>query len=277
MKILIATCAEWLSERGATLARLRHELDGADVDVLSSRRPEHAAIWARRIWERAEDVKGPVCILNDDVFTCPKFTEVIDVVAEVAKGRAISLHTSVPQAKEIPGPWLRAYWYTGPGVILPEGRATQLLEFWRQLPWQFMAAPGRNEDVIAIHESWSRQEPFWNTIPALVRHDVQTRSSLGYDGHKLRSPSVDWESPAGAERPLTDPAYWLPTVDAPPFVENPWCSTQYMQAVRKGLSLASCCHVCWQNSTLVQIGGVCICGNCLARGVHPVLANASPR
>jgi hypothetical protein len=271
MKILIATCSEWLPERKATLARLLVELEGADVEVLSSRRPEHATIWARRLWERAEDVKGPVCCLNDDVFTCPDFARVIDVVADVAKGRAISLHTSVPEAVNVKGPWLRSYWLTGPGYILPEGRATQLLDFWAKLPWAFMAAPGRNEDVIAIHEAYSRQEPLWSTIPALVRHDVQTRSSLGYDNHKLRVSPVDW---GASVADLTSPDYWRPTVDAPPFVENPWSATPYLAAVRNGLAITNVCQACWQRGALMQVGGMLVCGACLSPGVAAVLRMA---
>jgi len=271
MKILIATCSEWLPERKATLARLLVELEGADVEVLSSRRPEHATIWARHLWERAEDVKGPVCCLNDDVFTCADFARVIDVVADVAKGRAISLHTSVPEAVNVKGPWLRSYWLTGPGYILPEGRATQLLDFWAKLPWAFMAARGRNEDVIAIHEAYSRQEPLWSTIPALVRHDVQTRSSLGYDNHKLRVSPVDW---GAAVANLASPDYWRPTVDAPPFVENTWSSTAYLESMRRGITNPVACQSCWRSLGLTQRGGVILCGTCLHDCVGMVLRNA---
>ena len=273
MKILIAHAA-WLPERKETLARLMRELEGADVEVLSSRRPEHAAIWARRVWERAEDVKGPVCILNDDVFTCPEFVKVVDAVVEAAPARAISLHTSVPQAATTSGRWIRSYWYTGPGVILPEGRATELLEFWASLPWAFNATAGHNEDVVAIHESWARQEPFWSTIPALVKHDVHTKSSLGYDQAKLRSSCVPWESFPDAR--LTDPVWWAEGVEAPPFVENPWLTTQKLNAMRKFIQTdgGRSCQICWGASTLVALNGVTFCGGCLARGVTPVLQNA---
>ena len=273
MKILVAHCA-WLPERKRTLARLLAELEGADVEVFASCRPEHAAIWARRVWERAEDVKGPVCILNDDVFTCPEFVKVVDVVAEVAAGKSISLHTSVPEAATTAGRWLRSYWYTGPGVILPEGRATSLLEFWNALPWSFNATPGHNEDVVAIHEAWARQEPYWSTIPALVRHDVHTKSSLGYDNAKLRTSCVPVER--FPEARLTDPDWWREGAERPPFVENPWMPTSKLNAMRKGITAqaGTYCQVCWIGQTLVGLNGLTLCGGCLARGVMPVLQNA---
>lgn len=273
MKTLICHAA-WLDERKRTLGRLLEQVP--DATVLSSKRREHAAIWAHRAWEWVAEQKEPVGILNDDVIVCPEFPKVIDAMCEAAPRRALSLHTSVPQAQTIDGRWCRAYWYTGPGVVLYPEHAAALLDFWSGIPWAFNAKPGANEDVIAIHWAWARQEPFWSSIPAVVRHDTATKSTLGYDGHKLRSSCVDWEAmPPEKQGDMTSPDFWRAGVESPPFVENPWCSTQYLNAVRRGLTLKNPCRSCWQQGALVQAGGILLCGVCLTNCVAPVLRNAS--
>jgi len=228
VKVLIVH-AHWLNDRKRTLARLLEQVPGATV--LSSRRPEHANIWARRAWEWAEDQDCPVAILNDDVTVCPDFEATVAAMTDAAPGRVLSLHTSVPEATRISGRWLRCYWLTGPGYVLPRGAPSQLLGYWAGLPWDF--ASKHNEDVIAIHWAWQKQEPFWSSIPAVVKHDTSTRSSLGYDNHPMRTSCVPWDQSHNAR--LTDPEYWRHGAQDPPFVENPWSKNDYLASVRREL------------------------------------------
>lgn len=273
-KVVICHAA-WLPERERTLARLLEQLP--DAHVLSSRRREHAAIWARRAWEWVEDQKEPVAVLNDDVTVCPHFPEVVDAMVEATGVRALSLHTSVPEAKTAVAPWIRCYWLTGPGYVLHPEHAASLLNYWTALPWSFMSGAGRNEDVIAINWAWQRQEPFWSCVPAIVKHDTTTASTLGYDNHALRSAPVSWEA---TDEDMTSVDFWRRGVDAPPFAENPWMKTPYLDAIRKGLAIVDpagrsmACEMCWQQPAIVQTGGLKACGPCLSRGVTAILNNA---
>lgn len=263
MKILIVHAA-WLDERKRTLARLLEQVP--DATVLSSRRPEHASVWARRAWEWCEDAAEPVAVLNDDVIVCPSFSDVCDAMVAAAPGRALSLHTSVPDAIRVVGSsWVRCYWLTGPGYILPSGIPTKLLDFWAALPRVF----GPNEDNVAIQWAWSEQIPFWSSIPAIVQHDTETKSTLGYDNHKLRTSCVPWTDFPDAD--LSSVAWWRRGVDAPPFVENPWARTDHLHAMRRALETANPCTVCW--TRVANVGhpsGQKFCGPCLAQIVGPL-------
>ena len=273
MKILIATCAEWMPEREATLARLLELVPGATV--LASRRREHAAIWARRLWEAGEKTGEDVCYLNDDVTVPERFSEILDAMAAAVPGKCLALHTSVPEATKVPGRWLRAYWPTGPGYVLTTAAHAPLLDYAADLPWQWHAVAGHNEDRVMIHWAWERQEPFWSSIPAVVRHDVTTKSSLGYDHHALRSSCVDWardEEPYTSEQ-MIDPAFWRDGAEAPPFVENPWCQTPQLDAMRRGLAHPGVCNICWTRPGIMNRGGINQCGNCLHESIGFVLRN----
>ena len=257
MKIIIVTAAGWYPERQATLARLVEQVPGATV--LYSRRPEHSSIWARRAWEIAEEWDEPVAVLNDDVFVCPDFATECDRIVAAAPGRVISLHTSIPQAEQVQGSWLRTYWLTGPGYILPPGAPTELLDYWAKLPRNF----GPNEDNVAIQWAWEKQEPFWSCIPAVVKHDTGTKSTLGYDEHPLRVCPVSWEDRPG-------PIDWTDGVEAPPFVENPWANSRHLEALRIALATKHACTMCWTRHALVGQGGVEVCGPCLNQLTAPL-------
>lgn len=269
--------AAWMPERKRTLARLLEQVP--EAKVLSSERREPALIWARRAWEFAAAEPGPTVILNDDVTVCPDFERVVTAIAAAAPGRAISLHTSAPGAEKLDGTsWARCYWYTGPGVMLWPEHARALLEYWAELPAGF----GPNEDNVAIQWAWGRQEPFWSTIPAVVRHDTSTKSSLGYDNHALRSSNVDWATmkcdackAAGAELgpgctcvavPLADVEYWRRGVDEPPFLENPWAKADGLERMRRALATpAVICQCCWERPAIIKNGHVSTCVDCVAR------------
>lgn len=275
MKILICHAA-WLPERKRTLSRLLEQVP--DAHVLSSRRREHAAIWARRAWEWVEDQTEPVAVLNDDVTVCPRFAEVVDAMVAAAPERVLSLHTSVPEARTVETPWIRSYWLTGPGYVLHPEHAASLLNYWASIPWSYMTGAGRNEDVVAINWAWQRQEPFWSCVPAIVKHDTTTASTLGYDNHATRSAPVSWEHAPDSD--LTSIDFWKRGVESPPFAENPWMKVSYLEAVRRGFAIVSpngacmACEMCWQQPAIVQTGGLKACGPCLSRGIVAILNNA---
>ena len=257
MRVIIVTAAAWYPERQATLDRLRAQVP--DAVVLASRRKEHSSVWARRAWEIAEEWDEPVAILNDDVTTCPDFSAECDRMVAAVPGRTISLHTSLPQALQMPGSWLRTYWMTGPGYILPAGVPKQLLDYWATLPRMF----GPNEDNVAIQWARERQEPFWSCIPAIVKHDTSTKSTLGYDNHPMRTCSVSWEDRPG-------PIDWTKDADAPPFVENPWAPSTHLEQVRQALASGRPCSMCWTRHAAVGKAGTDVCGPCLAQLTTPL-------
>lgn len=257
MKTIIVHAA-WYEERKRTLARLLEQVPSAVV--LSSLRPEHSSAWARRAWELAEDWDAPVAIINDDVFVCPDFATECDRIHAAAPERVVSLHTSLPQASMIPGSWVRTYWLTGPGYILPRGVPKQLLDYWSKLPRAF----GPNEDNVAVSWAWEKQEPFWSCIPAVVKHDTDTKSTLGYDGHPMRVCPVSWEDRPG-------PIDWTAGVEAPPFVENPWATSQHLERLRQILASGHACSMCWTRIAAVGKNGLELCGPCLSGLVGPLL------
>jgi hypothetical protein len=206
------------------------------------------------------------------VTVCPGFLKVVGAAVTAVPDRVLSLHTSLPEAATIQGPWVSSYWLTGPGYVLPRGAPGQLLDFWARLPWGY--ARGCNEDNVAIAWAWSKQEPIWSTIPALVTHDVETRSSLGYDKHPLRSASVPWETWPHPDMlaALQRESYWRAT--HAPFVENPWAQSHNLEAMRRTLLLEHPCEMCWQRAAVAGQGGISLCGSCLGRTVAMVLAGA---
>lgn len=262
MQVIICHAA-WYPERKHTLGRLIEQL--GDVTVIGSRRKEHASVWAHRAWEVAEEMDDDVCILNDDVLVCDKFREVVGAMVEAAPGRTLSLHTSVPDAAHVAGSWVRCYWLTGPGYVLPKGVPSQLLDYAASLPWSFVRH--WNEDNLAIQWAWEKQEPFWSSIPAVVAHDTETKSTLGYDNHKLRSSCVPF---AGSDADLTSVDYWKRGADAPPFVENPWANTAWLAKVRRALAKKPC-QVCWQEGAIAGMSGFELCAPCLGKLIVPVL------
>ena len=220
MKFVIAHCA-WSSERKASLHRML-QLLGEDSSTFMSDRPEHAYTWARRAWDWIAEQSEPVVLLNDDVIMHPDFKAICSAMVEALPGELISLHSNMPGAVDAAKAghhWVRCYWYTGPAVIVPPDVARSVLNFWDALPWNY--ATRVNEDVVAILRAWEEQHPMWCAIPAPVLHDTTTSSTLGYDGHDNRTPTVPWHefTPKGAD--LTSVDYWKPT-GLEPTVDNPW-------------------------------------------------------
>lgn len=257
MKVIICH-ASWMEDRKRTLARLLEQVPNAVV--LSSVRREHAATWARRAWEHVAASDGPVAVLNDDVTVCPDFERVCEAMVEAAPHQVIALHTSAPGCETLTDTsWARIYWLTGPGYIMWPEHAKALLDYWAKLPHGF----GPNEDNVAIQWAWERQEPFLSSIPAIVRHDTETKSSLGYDEHPLRSSNVDWENFLDAQMASVD--YWRRGLDAPPFIENPWAKADSLERMRRGLLDPNTCSGCWSRTGLLKTSHGVVCVDCLAR------------
>ena len=248
--MIIIAHAAWLPERVATLERLLKQVPSARV--LSSKRREHASVWARRAWELAEDQKDHVCILNDDCILCPDFVAEVERMVQALPDQILSLHNNVPGSQDVPGSWIRTYSLTGPAYVLPPGVPTQLLDYAASLPQVFTQK--FNEDNIANHWAWEHQRPMYAPVVSPVQHDTAVKSSLGYDNHADRSAKLTW-----LDQPLRDPAK---DTEKPPFLES-WAKTSWLAAVRKGLRYGRPCQMCWQSEATNGNGGVNCCRECL--------------
>jgi len=265
VKFAIASAA-WLPDRRRTLERLLDQL-GEGVLVSVSAGPEHAAIWARRLWEGASRAfpDEHVCFLNDDVLVHPQLRRIVEAMIGAVPDEPLSLHTNIlgAAAEEMKGHrWARCYWYTGPAVVLPPASLRSLLAWVYSTPWSLLSRI--NEDAAAIHWAWSEQRPFWCAIPAPVIHDTATPSTLGYDHHAWRVPTVPWTAPEMAGAQLTDPEWWR--VEAPPpWLPNPWMPTEKLETVRRILAepRAKLCSACQERQAVVGGGELHLCHRCL--------------
>lgn len=264
MKFLIAHAA-WRKDRRAALGRLIAQLDPCGdvrVDIIESQGREHAAIWSRRVWETAAENGEHVCILNDDVVLLPGFHARIAALVAAVPDEPLSLHCTNPLAVPLAAQghaWVRAYHYTGPAVVLPPGAAADLCRFVYDLPWSFLSRT--NEDNVANLWAWTRQRPFWYALPAPVTHDTTVPSTLGYDGHPNRVPTV-------LDGPVPDPTVtdrW-----AVPFVELSWAPTAMLERTRRVLRAGGeICAWCLGSSGETRgIGkaGTLVCISCLLAG-----------
>lgn len=277
MKIAVAH-AGWMPDRTRTLTRLLNTLrvghHDADIKIFTSKRREHASIWATRIWEWVAEQNEHVAVLNDDVFVIADFSETCDAIVKAVPDEIISLHTQAPGVVQVAldgWHWARCYWLTGPGYILSPQDAEGILAYAAELPWEFRSRV--NEDNVAIHYAYDRQRPIYQTIPACVHHDTTTASSLGYDNHLFRVPSVPWTE-CLAEK-FTDPGYWRLT-DEPPFVENPWMPPARLHYVRRILrAKRPLCVLCMDREGQVgrmTAGGPAICTHC-TNHCHSIVNN----
>jgi hypothetical protein len=222
----VAHCS-FLPERVAWLEEFK-KIAPWPFKVVDSTEKVHASVWARRLWQQcAEEDLGENppdwhVLLNDDVRVCP-IPGAFEAALSQAESQIVALHTSCTNRTDIR--WVGCYWMTGPGYAFRRGHAQEMLNFYDFLPKEFSAQPGNNEDIVGILNAWSRQEPIWSTIPALVQHMTEIPSTLGYDNHPLRTSPVAWDHPAFKDAPLGDPDYWDEAESSewkPPFVENPW-------------------------------------------------------
>jgi hypothetical protein len=253
VKIIVAHAA-WIPERRESLRRLLGQL-GEDVTVSASQGPEHASVWGRRAWEWAARQDEHVLLLNDDVLVHPELRRICEAMIEAVPDECLSLHTNVmgAAAEAMFGHhWCRCYWYTGPAVILPPARVKSLLAWIYRAPWAYLSRT--NEDNAAIQWAWGEQRPFWCAIPAPVVHDTAVRSTLGYDDHAWRVPSVPWTAHEFAGARLTDPAWWR-VESPPPCVPNPWAPAEKLEHVRRVLTTrgAQLCALCQDRQGVVSV------------------------
>lgn len=231
MKILVAHAA-WIPERRESLKRLVAQLGEAPM-ISASSGPEHASIWARRAWEWAAQQDEHVLILNDDVLVHPEIRKICEAMIEAVPDECLSLHTNFLAAAVEAAKghhWVRAYMYTGPAVILPPVRARSLVDWVHRMPWGFLSR--MNEDNAAIHWAWAEQRPFWAAVPAPVGHDTTVRSTLGYDEHPFRVPTVPWGNIQWSRAELTSADWWR-VGSPPPCVGNPWLPEGVLEYVRR--------------------------------------------
>lgn len=261
--------AAFLEERRRTLRRLLDQLPGAHVSVSEKR--EHASVWAKRLWEwaEAEDADATI-LLNDDVTVCPQLVEIVAAMVTAVPDETISLHTSLPVALSLAAAgerWVRCYWLTGPGYVLPRGAPRRLLDWLARAPTSLVRRT--NEDAVGIYEAWSRQKPIWGVIPALVEHDTSVPSTLGYDKHPLRTSCIPWTLPPFEGAPLTDPSFWKPAGE-PVLLENPWLSRDAMSRTERLCRFgSSLCCLCLENPGTIgsQTSDAMICLNCIVNAV----------
>jgi hypothetical protein len=245
--IYLIAHAAWAPGRSRSLVRLLEQLPNGRVRVFESDRPEHACQWAQRIWQRAAEYDGPVCILNDDVRITS--AEDIEACAAAAPDECLSLCCTNPAAA-IYVPWVRSYHYSGPGVVLAPGAARSLLAYVATLPWNYTSRA--NEDNVANAWAWDRQRPFLYPLPSPVDHDPSIPSTLGYDDHPNRTACRFGKGPR--EVPVD-----------PPFVELSWNSSAYLHhqrtVFRAGHKL---CTICTRREGKVGNKVDMVCIECLA-------------
>ena len=241
--------AGWAKGRQAGLERLMEQLkpQGAKVEVIASAVREHASVWARRLWKWAavEDAKGADAIicLNDDIEVSPDLIAAVDAMLAFETSRMISLHCTNPAARGIAHAgerWLRTYHLTGPAYVLRKGAARGLVEWWSQEPQTFLRTI--NEDNAAIYFAFRNREPIWNTIPALVTHDVGIPSTLGYDDHPQRRTQIPWNDPLFSRHDFK--TGWAPG-GMPAFVETAWMPTEALKTTEIAITLGIDPITCW--------------------------------
>jgi hypothetical protein len=259
--------AAWAEGRADGLMRLLRELEpqGVKPHVQVSTEKEHAQQWAVRLWQWAAKQDAPAILLNDDVSVSPELVDAVDRMTDALPDEIISLHCQLPVAKSLAEagvPYLRTFWLSGPGYVLPRGVAAQLVDFVPTIPKRLRDQ--WNEDGYAQMWSWGRRRAIVHSLPALVQHDTEIPSTLGYDNHTLRVATADWRS-----YPVPKDA----TPRAPmPFVENQWMSRQNLLTLEAERDYSQNpvpprrCWWCQANPVKFTSAstGAGICGECVA-------------
>ena len=275
--------AAFATGRTESLARLLAQIgpQGVTPYVQVSETPEHAQVWARRLWTWAAEEGNngaPAILLNDDVDVSPDLVSRVDAMTDALPGEILSLHCQLPAAKSLSEAgiaWIRSYWLSGPGYVLPPGVPTKLEEWISATPAHILNK--WNEDGYANLWSWGRRRPIFHCLPALVQHRTEIPSTLGYDKHTLRVAVVDWRHPLFAAG--------LPQVslDGPaPFIENPWMTTEILasiEAMRDGVAPRVKAGVCWwcrerPMKFKSASTGAMICGPCVNACISAALGVA---
>jgi hypothetical protein len=261
--------AAWAPGRKQSLATLLAQIPGSHV--VTSTVKEHANVWWPRLLRTSLDFLKPKewgIYLNDDVTIASAYS----IMAMLERADApVSLATVQPEALKTEARWLRSYCCTGPGYALRREDVVELLEFHAKTLTAGMREK-MNEDEVIAHWAWSKQQPLLQCVPALVKHDVAVKSTLGYDGHPMRVASRLWTESDGLQN-------W-PSPEGAEYCTHPWLGEGRMQAVRRaylnGWSFDDICVFCATRPILIQspTTGAGICGQCLADGCGHILTNA---
>jgi len=257
MRVAISHAA-WGPGRPESLARLLSQLGKeADVSVFSSKRPEPVVVWSRRLWEFVEAQKEPVLCVQDDVTVHPQILEACGVLTRFVSDEILCLHMQSPDAIKVAKEghhWCRIYWLSAPCYILPPPIATELLDFWSKNMDKLGCL---NEDDIAVIWAWTKQKPFLTVLPALAYHDPNVPSTLGYDDHPNRVPSVPWVEKDN----VVDPGFWHRPPRSPMWV--PAGPVEYLDRVRKAIAGEGLCSCCSNGEAVVKFPrGTRVCHEC---------------
>ena len=301
VSVVIAHAA-FLTERKYTLQHLVDQLHESDIEpkVFQSNRPEHSSVWALRCWNWASHYgRAFTVFLNDDVILCPNFGAVLQTVLEllpqgVPQKIALSLHSAHPEGPRIVKEghrFLRSYMLSGPAYAESHAFLEAKLEWLAKTPRSLREQ--MHEDNVTNQFAFSTKNPIWATLPALTRHDLTVKSSLGFDDRPYRSASVPF---SGYEK-MTQSDFWTPsywhkiekaaagfftlTDSDAPYVPCPWLSDEGFEemdrAIRQsytGVTRDRLCAFCKDRVGIVQsvINDASVCGPCLGVLTQSVLS-----
>jgi hypothetical protein len=226
--------------RHAPLTRLLVALGGHPL-VLASQERVHANVWATALWNAVARSKADTVVcLNDDVIPHPQLRQHVTTLAELLPDQVLSLHPQFPAIRDVAkagGRLARCYWPTGPAMAMSPDFARELLEWLKTVPEGWFGNDV-NEDGALASFLWSRQQPAWCAIPALVRHDTTVPSTLpGYDQHPHRTSPVDWDD---------YPPHWTREhVASAPYTPVPWISDDGLRKLGDSLrGVSKMCVLC---------------------------------
>jgi hypothetical protein len=141
---------------------------------------KHGPLWnARRIWEQIAHEDSPALILQDDVILHRDLSWHLSVILAVMKEegwQAVSLFA--PPRADMDRFHAAGYNYVEnyrflwmPGMILTPAFCAGLL--------QYETHHTKHDDSVVGGYSSSTGIPIWNTLPSLVQHNLDIRSTLG--------------------------------------------------------------------------------------------------
>jgi hypothetical protein len=200
--------ARHIPERRASLQRMIAQLEGQEaLSIYIEDQPGKPCEWSLRQWQGALQMPATHCVmLNDDLLLCDDFVEVCKRIALARPMHIVNLYNTHPIAKI-------AYaegrsWLTSPDGLIGNAYmmpAAGLRAFlaWREAALTPGAAELLSEDQLINLFAMAHRALIWQTVPALVDHDVSIPSCFG--NKQMRRPeippqkdmlSVNWETDA---------------------------------------------------------------------------------
>lgn len=258
--------AKWAKGRAESYAKLRVQLP--DLYGKYSLQPEHASVWAPRLWAWAADSPSSHAVfLNDDVEVCPDFLQVCGQIGDLLPDDVVCLHATPTHPLPVPS-WFRSYWLTGPGYVVPTNRLPSLLKFAAEWAHYFTADRKVNEDGLIMQWLYSGQTPAYHCVPALVRHNIHLPSTCGHDDHPGRASPYSYDKfPDIAPTRVVDRAL----IEAAPLIECPWRSEFDLRVTHLLGGHPPKCALCDveddKRLKFINEAGRCVCPSC-ARFFH---------